>query len=88
MKHRTLEVTFRKGKPFAGYLYLPRSEGARVARTVDEGHGLRVDFDALGAPMGVEIVSPSASTVAALRLLLAQLGVTELDALELAPLAA
>ena len=32
-----LHATFRKGKPFAAYLYLPRPRGTQVARTLDEG---------------------------------------------------
>ena len=34
MKRHYLQVTFRKGKPFAAYLYLSRRSGVRVARTV------------------------------------------------------
>jgi hypothetical protein len=30
MKQRYLEVTFRKGKPFAAYLYLPRPAGSEI----------------------------------------------------------
>ena len=48
MKHRYLEVTFREGKPFAAYLYLPRLAAAKAARTTDARHGVRVDFDAQG----------------------------------------
>ncbi len=51
MKRRYLEVTFRKGKPFAAYLYLPRPTGTRAARTVDAGRGVQVDFDE-GGPRG------------------------------------
>jgi hypothetical protein len=45
MKQRYLEVTFRKGKAFAAYLYLPRANDARLARTLDEGQGVHVDLD-------------------------------------------
>lgn len=40
--------------PLAAYLYLPRPAGAEVARTSDAGHGLRIDFDAHGAPIGAD----------------------------------
>jgi len=50
MRHRYLEVTFRKGKPLAAYLCLPRPAGAKVARTSDAGKGLRLDFDEHGTP--------------------------------------
>lgn len=88
MKHRYLEVTFRKGKPLAAYLYLPRSPGAKAVRTADAGRGLRVDFDAKGAPMGVEITAPGLVSVAELNTTLAALGVEQLDPADWAPLAA
>ena len=88
MKHRYLEVTFRKGKPLAAYLYLPRAAGAKVARTSDAGHGMRLDFDAQGSPIGVEITAPGLVTVASLNAVLAPFGVAQVDAEEWAPLAA
>jgi hypothetical protein len=88
MKHRYLEVTFRKGKPLAAYLYLPRPAGAKAARTSDAGHGLRVDFDAQGTPIGVEITAPGLVTVADLNAVLAPLGVARVEPEEWAPLAA
>lgn len=41
----------------AAYLYLPRRPGATVARTTDAGQGMKIDYDAAGAPMGVEIAN-------------------------------
>jgi uncharacterized protein YuzE len=88
MKQRYLQVTFRKGKPLAAYLYLPRPAGARAERTIDEGLGVRVDLDARGTVIGVEISAPSAVSVAELNQILVKHGITELDAEEYAPLAA
>jgi hypothetical protein len=88
MKHRYLEVTFRKGKPLAAYLYLPRPTGAKAARTTDAGHGLRIDFDAQDTPIGVEITAPALVTVAQLNAVLAPFGVAHLEPEEWAPLAA
>jgi hypothetical protein len=88
MKHRYLEVTFRKGKPLAAYLYLPRPAGAKAARTCDAGHGLRIDFDAQGGPIGVEITAPGLVSVAQLNAVLTPLGVARLEPEEWAPLAA
>ncbi len=88
MKQRYLEVTFRKGKPLAAYLYLPRAAGARAARTLDGGHGIRIDLDDQGAPIGLEITAPSTVTVTELNSVLATFGVGALDAEEWAPLAA
>jgi uncharacterized protein YuzE len=88
MKHRYLEVTFRKGKPLAAYLYLPRPSGTKVARTTDAGNGVRIDFDSSGVPIGVEITCPSAVSVAELNTILHPLGVVPVDLDEWAPLAA
>jgi uncharacterized protein YuzE len=88
MKQRYLEVTFRKGKPLAAYLYLARKSGSRIARTLDGGHGVRVDVDDQGAPMGIEITAPGAVTIAEVNAVLAQHGVAALDDQEWAPLAA
>jgi len=88
MKQRYLEVTFRKGKPLAAYLYLPRPSGTKAARTTDAGHGVRLDFDAGGRPIGVEITAPSAITVAQLNAILTPLGVARVEPDEWAPLAA
>lgn len=88
MKQRYLEVTFRKGKPFAAYLYLPRARDARVTRTLDEGHGLHVDLDISGVPMGIEITAPNAVTLPELNAVLVKHGLTALDDEEWAPLAA
>ncbi|MGA7121223.1 MAG: DUF2283 domain-containing protein [Polyangiaceae bacterium] len=88
MKHRYLEVTFRKGRPLAAYLYLPRPAGAKAVRTTDAGHGLRVDFDAKGSPIGVEITAPALVSVAQLNELLVPLGVARVEPEEWSPLAA
>ncbi len=53
MKHQYLEVTFRRGKPLVAYLYLPRTAGAKSARSVDAGRGMRIDYDADGAPIAM-----------------------------------
>lgn len=88
MKQRYLEVTFRKGKPFAAYLYLPRARDARVARTLDEGQGVHVDLDGNGAVISIEITAPHAVTVAQLNAVLVKHGLPALDDQEWAPLAA
>ncbi len=88
MKQRHLEVTCRKGKPLAAYLYLPRETGARAARTEDGGPGLRVDYDASGKPIGLEITAPSVVTMADVNAVLGRIGVPELADDDWAPLGA
>jgi uncharacterized protein YuzE len=88
MKHRYLEVTFRKGKPFAAYLYLPRPSGCRVARTLDAGQGIHVDIDERSTPIGIEITAPRQVTVADVNAVLIRHGLEALESDEWAPLAA
>lgn len=88
MKGRYLEVTFVKGKPLAAYLYLPHAAGAQATSTIDAGHGLRVDLDEQGAPVGIEITAPGAVSMVQLNEVLARYGVPALDEAEWAPLAA
>ena len=88
MKQRYLEVTFRHGRPLAAYLYLPSNEQAKVARTSDEGLGLKVDFDAGDVPIGIEITSPEAVTADDVNVLPARLGQPELPSEDWAPLRA
>jgi hypothetical protein len=60
MKQPYLEVTYRKEKPLAAYL--PREVGAHAARTEDGGSGLRIDYDVIGKPIGIEITAALAES--------------------------
>jgi len=88
MKHRYLEVTYRKGKPIAAYLYLPRELGRKAIRTEDAGHGFRIDYDHLDAPLGIEITAPSLATVERLNEIMQRLGLQPLPSQDWAPLQA
>ena len=88
MQDRYLEVTFRKGKPLAAYLYLARASGAPSVRSEPTGAGMVVDIGAGGAPIGVEITAPSRITLAEVNELLGRYGLAPLNSEELAPLLA
>lgn len=88
MKHRYLEVTYRKGKPVAAYLYLPRDVGASAVRTEDAGNGLRIDYDAQGKALGIELTAPQLATVEQLNAVMLMLGQAPVQAQEWAPLEA
>jgi hypothetical protein len=88
MSDRYLEVTYRKGKPFAAYLYLPGSAGAKSARTESVGEGLVVDFSSDGSPIGLEITAPGRISLDEINSVLTRLGQPSLSPKELAPLAA
>ncbi len=88
MKDRYLEVTYRKGKPFAAYLHLPHQVGVRAVRTEPAADGLLVDFGPDDFPLGVEITAPTSVTSDQINAVLISLGLDPLDVNELAPLAA
>ena len=42
MTERSLQVTYRKGRPLAKYLHLSHARGEKSARTVASGYGLLI----------------------------------------------
>lgn len=88
MKDLYLEVTFRRGRPMAAYLYLPRRTGEKSSRTLTIEPGMVIDFGPSGNPIGIEITAPTKVTVAELNRVLSQLGRLPLPDDELAPLRA
>lgn len=88
MKGPYLEVTFRRGRPMAAYLYLPRPTGARAVRTVEVRPHLLVDYAASGEPIGLELTAPAQTSAAEVNAALTAIGLDPLPAGELAPLEA
>ena len=89
-KGRYLEVTYRKGKPLAAYLYLPRRDGDTAARSepfAPPSDGLVVDFAPDGRAIGIEVLSPSTLTLAALNRALSALHQPAASDRDLRPLA-
>ena len=83
-----LEVTFRQGRPFAAYLYLPRRPGEKSYRTRRVEPGLVVDFNRRGRPIGIEITAPTKVSLTMLNRLLRELGAPAMTRADLAPLLA
>jgi hypothetical protein len=88
MKEPYLEVTFRRGKPLAGYYYLPRRSGQRSYRSLPVGPGLIVDLTRSGKPIGIEITAPSLVSHAALNRVLKRFGLSPVRPADLQPLKA
>jgi uncharacterized protein YuzE len=88
MKEPYLEVTFRHGRPMAGYLYLPRSPEDRSFRTSRRDPGLVIDFNRDGKPIGIEITAPTQIVLDDLNRVLTELGVPLLETADLLPLRA
>lgn len=52
MTERSLQVTYRNGRPFAAYLHLSHETGEKSAKTVPSGDGLLVvDYARNGKPI-------------------------------------
>jgi uncharacterized protein YuzE len=88
MKNSYLEVTFRRGRPLAAYLYLPRQPTDKSYRTERVEPGLVIDYNRRGKPIGVEITAPARLSAPALNRVLRRLGVPTVTRAELAPLRA
>ena len=84
----SLEVTYRKGRPFAAYYRLPRREGDRVERSRVCEAGLVADLSPDGRPIGIEITAPDQLDAATFNRVLASLGLDAVDPAVLAPLTA
>ncbi len=88
MKDRYLEVTFRKGKVMAAYLYLPRNPGEKSQRTEKAANGMLVDYGDANQPIGIEITDPRQVSLEAVNHRLTRLGLYPLEEGEIAPLLA
>jgi hypothetical protein len=82
-----LEITYRKGKPLAAYLYLDRRPGDRSIRT--ERHGTWVvDFSPDGRPIGIEFTMIGAVDLTSINRILTAAHCPEVSLADLAPLEA
>lgn len=86
MNDRYLEITFRKGKPLAAYLYLTGKKSTQCAKTIKVDEGLIADYDQDGIPVGLEIVSPATASVQQIKNALEKIHVEPIGENELAPL--
>jgi uncharacterized protein YuzE len=88
MRSSYLEVTFRRGRPLAAYLYLPRTPGDKSDHVEQAGAGLLVDYTADGKPIGIEITAPAQVDVAELNQVLVHLHASAVTNEDIAPLCA
>ena len=88
MTRISLKVTYRRGRPIAAYVYLPRQECDRVATTERLDPALLIDRAADGRAIGIEIVDPSQCGPDRLMDVLRSLGQFDVDRDEFRPLAA
>jgi uncharacterized protein YuzE len=88
IKPSYLEVTLRRGRPLAAYLYLPRASGDKSDHVEQAGSGLLVDYAADGRPIGIEITAPAQVGIADLNRVLGRLHAPAVANEDIAPLRA
>ncbi|MGH7564624.1 MAG: DUF2283 domain-containing protein [Gemmatimonadota bacterium] len=84
----SLQVTYRKGKPFAAYIYVSRRPGEPSVRTEEVTPDILVDYASDGRPLGIEIVTPEAVPLEAIFEVFDKLGLARPAETELGPLPA
>ena len=88
MKDRYLEITYRKGKAIAAYLYLTGKPGTKIVKVKKLENGLIADFDGQNRLIGLEITSPKTTTIKQINQALITLSIMPVSENELAPLKA
>jgi len=88
MKDRYLEITFSNGKALAAYLYFKQDRSAPSARSEKIDDDLIVDYDSNGKPIGLEIVSPSTTSIEQIKAALNKLNIEPISDKDLSPLQA
>jgi uncharacterized protein YuzE len=88
MQDNYLEITFRKGKPVAAYLYLSRQTNAHSACTKRFKPGIIVDFDERNNAIGIEITAPNKIKIQEINEALQRYQIPLISEKELAPLKA
>jgi uncharacterized protein YuzE len=84
----SLQITYRKGKPFAAYIYLAQLPGTKSTRTKQVGSELVIDYAADGSPLGIEVISPGFVTQEEINAAFDRLGLEPPPMEELVPLRA
>jgi len=88
MKTLSIQITYRKGKPLAAYIYLPHEPGNKSVRCEELQPGLIVDFDAEGKALGIEVITPTATSIDEVHQVFEKLGLEHPDPTDLQPLLA
>ena len=88
MKTVSLQITYRKGKPFAAYIYLSHQNGQKSVRTEAISEDLLIDYAEDEIPLGIEIVSPGMVSIDEIQAVFDRLGLGRPSLIELEPLKA
>jgi uncharacterized protein YuzE len=83
-----LEVTYRNGRPWVAYLYLPRKNGEKSDHCRKMDPDIVLDINREGSLIGIEMLAPNLVTLEGVNAILAQYGLNALEASVLKPLLA
>jgi len=88
MKQIYLEVTYRDGRPYVAYLYLPSKPEEKRHRCRRVEPGMILDINKEGKLIGIELTAPKMVTLEAINGILTEYGMPRLKDSDLAPLLA
>ncbi len=88
MKQIYLEVTYRDGRPYVAYLYLPSKPEEKRHRCRRVEPGMVLDINKEGKLIGIELTAPKMVTLDAINSILKEYGMELLKESDLAPLLA
>lgn len=83
-----LEVTYRGGRPWVAYLYLPRKNGEKSDHCRKMEPDIVLDINSEGKLIGIEMLAPRLITLETINNILAQYGLEALEESVLKPLLA
>ncbi|HUT34464.1 MAG TPA: DUF2283 domain-containing protein [Planctomycetota bacterium] len=81
-----MEVTYRKGKPFAAYLHLGDGRPQQSCRTEEIRPGVLADIVQTGELLGIEFLSPGSVTAEDLQGIICRLPGAQLCSVDLMPI--
>jgi uncharacterized protein YuzE len=84
----SIQVTYRKGRPFAAYIYLQRKPGQKSARTERVSDDVLIDYSADGTAIGIEVVAPGHVSIQEINEAFDRIGLARPQPDELRPLQA
>lgn len=88
MKQIYLEVTYREGRPYVAYLYLPGKPNEKRHKCRRVEPGMILDVDKQGNLMGIELTAPTMVNLDAINNILEEYGLESLKESDLAPILA
>ncbi len=88
MKQLYLQVTYRDGRPYVAYLYLPRKPKEKRHRCRRVEPGMVLDINKDGELMGVELTAPRKVTLEDINGVLKEYGLEPLKESDLTPILA